>query len=737
MPIRIYDSDDWARSVAFNSDASRFVIGTVNGTSKLWDTAEDEQIGEAFLHDGVVYSVAFDPSSAFYRSIDSKHNVRTFSAATGAPLSAPIVHGADVHAAVFSPIPGDFRLVTASGDGTARVWNAVTGQPLSPPLVHPGPVLFALFSPDGKHIRTSGGPDGLTLWDAASGKPVNDLFLLNETVTCAAYSADGAMLAVGTQEGWVYIWDTATAKKTCPPLNHDGRVKSVAFSASGDSVLTATLSSVHHWSLPSGKPRGEVIRCGTYVRAASLSPGEQYILVVTGEGPARVWDADSGLPAGDSFLLDVQTEMACFDPRFPGTFSATRFKGAIHRRRLPRHPASIPRLLSHAGLYFEEFGLSPAIDTLWVRYRERAVRFWDVASGELRDALELPDGDPSAIVAYSHSAGRLLVAKPDGTAQLFDAAAKSPIGAPLYYFEENGIACFSPDGALLVTSVERDAVQRWDASTGLPIGGPLVHPRRVPHASFSPDGRFIVTYCWDDTASLWLAGAADPEPNRFSNEQPVSPSQFSPGGDLLVLFNKEHGAVLWDIDSGTVAGTAMPHRGEAKSVVFSPSGDRLLIASSDGAVRIWDIKAGNILRSVLLHDGSPTAAAFHPDGTLIATAAGHKVRFWDVESGAPVGPPLIHDLDVSAVAFSPTGDLLITAEGFYAGDVRIWPFDPEGSLSGDVASYTRAAAAVGGYAVNEYGSLVPVPSQIAECNRLLDDDEQPEGPFTEFIRGII
>ena len=64
-------------------------------------------------------------------------------------------HTFSVWHAAFSP--DGQRIVTASGDETARVWNANTGQLQATIEGHMGSVVYAAFSPDGQRIVTAGG----------------------------------------------------------------------------------------------------------------------------------------------------------------------------------------------------------------------------------------------------------------------------------------------------------------------------------------------------------------------------------------------------------------------------------------------------------------------------------------------------------------------------------------------------------------------------------------------------
>src|SRR5262249_37511627 len=120
--------------------------------------------------------------------------------ATGEPLSPVFGLGGAVQTVSFGP--DDRRGVTASGDGTVRIWDAARGRPLTPPVRARGPltvlpparfVFFGdperavdsdAFSADGRRVVTASGDGKARIWDMApDDRPAEDLVALAQLLS--------------------------------------------------------------------------------------------------------------------------------------------------------------------------------------------------------------------------------------------------------------------------------------------------------------------------------------------------------------------------------------------------------------------------------------------------------------------------------------------------------------------------------------------------------------------------
>lgn len=139
------------RAIAFDGDGKRLVVGSQDGTLRVWDARQRGRVTDEMLllagHEGSVDRVAFTPDGS--------------------------------------------RLITGSMDGSIRIWDASLGHEL---LVLPGqreePKAFAI-SPDGMHV-VSAGLDGIpTIWGRSNTEVFEARTAADATINATASPSQG------------------------------------------------------------------------------------------------------------------------------------------------------------------------------------------------------------------------------------------------------------------------------------------------------------------------------------------------------------------------------------------------------------------------------------------------------------------------------------------------------------------------------------------------------------------
>ncbi len=298
----------------------------------------------------------------------------------------------------------------------------------------------------------------------------------------------------------------------------------------------------------------------------------------------------------------------------------------------------VPALRHDRECTFAEF--SPDGRFLLTVARDNAARVWVAATGELLSACM--SHDPSVV-------------RGDLT---------STSSKPLE-------ACFSPDGAFVVTASVDGTARVWDSRTGTPRTPPLAHPDWVSSARFSPDGQRVATTCRDGIVRLWDAAQGTQVGPVFRHAKWVNTVEFSADGARIVTAGDDGVALVWDVRTGVAVGKPLQHSRDVKTAVFSGDGDRIVTASADGTARIWQAATGDPIGAVLQHSAIVVMARFSPDGRWVTTGSFDRTaRLWDTSTGAPASDPLRHRGVVRWVDFSPEGQRLLTASEDRT--VRVW-----------------------------------------------------------------
>ncbi len=143
-------------------------------------------------------------------------------------------HTGEVRSVSWSP--DGKRILTGSGDTTAKVWDAEKGQEVLSLKGHTGGVTSVAWSPDGKRILTGSEDTTAKVWDAEKGQEVLSLKGHTQQVTSVSWSPDGKRILTGSGgfddqarwlPGYAKVWDADKGQEILSLKGHTNQVTSV------------------------------------------------------------------------------------------------------------------------------------------------------------------------------------------------------------------------------------------------------------------------------------------------------------------------------------------------------------------------------------------------------------------------------------------------------------------------------------------------------------------------------
>jgi len=266
--------------------------------------------------------------------------------------------------------------------------------------------------------------------------------------------------------------------------------------------------------------------------------------------------------------------------------------------------------------------------------RDKTIRLWDVAKGELIRVLEGHGADVYSVV-FSSDGEMLVSGGGDGAIKVWKVREGALIRTVEAHRDVIRSIAFSPDERTLASTGADLTVRLWDTRTWTSKAELTGHTARVKSVAISPDGRFIASAGDDRSVRVWDATGNSFLTSWEAHRGPIEMLTFSNDGKLLATSSNDGSVRLWQTGKWNLVRALESHREEVDSIAFSPDDRVLASGSKDRTLKLWNTETGDLITTIPAHSDRLESMAFSRDGTL-ATGSGSQdatIRVWEKIGG--------------------------------------------------------------------------------------------------------
>jgi len=269
QPYLVILREDYTRWLEYHPDGRRVVIGSYDGTLRVWNLESEEQEGTWMNHGGEISGLAMARGGTKVISSGDDGRIKVWDIESH-ELVKEWTHPESCPNIAISP---DDRLVV----GRKNVGIYTTeGRQVNHSIEVGDSVWSMCFSPEGNKLACAT-TDDIRVYDVNSGRLIAVLSLNGDWVVDVVWSRDGGRL-FASEGRTIRCWNTDTGQQIGHPwTGHTDNIFSLSLSPDGSTLASASWDrTVRFWNATTGNPVGQRLQHDNGVYVVRFSPSGEF-----------------------------------------------------------------------------------------------------------------------------------------------------------------------------------------------------------------------------------------------------------------------------------------------------------------------------------------------------------------------------------------------------------------------------------------------------------------------------
>lgn len=280
-------------AVAVSADGQYVVSGSFDQTVRLWEFESGNEVCRFAGHEDFVLAVAVTADGRRAVSGSSDGTLRLWDRESGGGIQRLEGHKHAVRALAVSADAR--RAVFSSDDGTVRLWDLENGKEIHSLKNHDDCVRAAALMPDGRHAVLGSDDGAVRLWNLESNLEVLTLEGHKRSVRAVTMTADGRRAVSGSADRTVRLWDLENGTEIHRFEGHQDFVLTVAVTADGRRAISASSDhTVRLWDVGRGQEIRRLVRRNSFALSIAVTSDGRHAVLGSVDGIVRLWDLESG-----------------------------------------------------------------------------------------------------------------------------------------------------------------------------------------------------------------------------------------------------------------------------------------------------------------------------------------------------------------------------------------------------------------------------------------------------------